>query len=193
VTDLEELADEAIVARLAVGDTRAFPILVTRYRRRVYAVLVRATGRAQDADDLFQETWIRVARGAVGFDPARQFSSWVARIATNVAIDWMRSAATRSSFGPAHAADAAETAATASLDAAETMAADAELRRVATALAKQPERKREAILLRSFEGMSEIEMSAQLGIPKGTVKSRLSNAVATLREALREETIDGDA
>jgi len=193
VPPFTELSDEAIVARIAVGDTRAFPVLVARYRRRVYAVLVRATGRPQDADDLFQETWIRVARGAARFDPCRQFASWVARIATNVAIDWMRAAGTRARFNAGADEDAADDAASSGPIASEAMVAEIERRRLATALASLPERMREAILLRYFEGLSEHAMSAQLGVPQGTVKSRLSNAVGALRRALVEEAPDVDA
>ena len=187
-----ELTDEAIVARIAVGDTRAFPELVARYRRRVYAVLVRATGRPQEADDLFQETWIRVARGAAGFDPTRQFASWVARIATNVAIDWMRAAGTRAGVS-AEEPEASSHAASPTPLASEAMEAEVERRRLAAALANLPERMREAILLRYFEGLSEHAMSTQLGVPSGTVKSRLSNAVSALRRALVEEEPDVDA
>lgn len=182
-----------IVARLAVGDTGAFPELVTRYRRRVYAVLMRATGRAQESDDLFQETWIRVARGAARFDPSRQFSSWVARIATNVAIDWMRAAGTRAAVTAGLGSDATHDAPSDVLTAEEALVAEVERLRLAAALAKLPERMREAVLLRYFEGLSEHAMSTQLGIPQGTVKSRLSNAVSALRRALGEEARDGDA
>ncbi|MDB4957368.1 MAG: polymerase subunit sigma-70 [Myxococcales bacterium] len=188
-----QLTDEAIVARLAVGDTGDFPVLVTRYRRRVYALLFRATGRSQDADDLFQETWIRIARGAARFDPSRQFSSWVARIATNVAIDWMRAASSRAPVGAGVGADAAEDAISDVPTASESLVAEVERRRLAAALAKLPERMREAVLLRYFEGLSEHAMSSQLGIPHGTVKSRLSNAVTALRRALIEETPSDDA
>lgn len=188
-----EISDEAIVARLAVGETREFPVLVERYRRRVYAVLVRATGRRQDADDLFQETWIRVARGAASFDPSRQFSSWVGRIATNVAIDWMRAARTRAGVGAVAEEAVVASAASASPSAVDELVAEAEWRRVADALAKLPERMREAVMLRYFDGLSETAMSDQLGIPQGTVKSRLSNALATLRRALVEEAPDVDA
>lgn len=181
-----ELTDEAIVARLAVGDTRAFPSLVERYRRRVYAVLVRSTGRPGEADDLFQETWIRVARGARGFDPSRSFAAWVGRIATNVAIDWMRAA---SAHGTPTTADSDDMPAT-SPTPSEALLIAAEMQRVAAALAKLPERMREAVLLRYFDGLSEQAMSEQLGIPKGTVKSRLSNAVVALRRTLDEETTD---
>ena len=188
-----ELTDEAIVARIAVGDTRAFPVLVTRYRRRVYAVLVRATGRPQEADDLFQETWIRVARGAAGFDPSRQFASWVARIATNVAIDWMRAAGTRASVNAGAEPEVSSHAASPAPLASEAMEVEVERRRLAAARANLPERMREAILLRYFEGLSEHAMSTQLGVPSGTVKSRLSNAVSALRRALVEEEPDVDA
>lgn len=134
--DSAPLTDEAIVARLAVGDTVAFPVLVTRYRSRVYAVLMRATGRSQEAEDLFQETWIRVARGAAGFDPSRRFSSWVARIATNIAIDWMRAASSRPSAGAGHEGDVAEHAASDLPSARESMLADVERRRLTAALGK---------------------------------------------------------
>jgi RNA polymerase sigma factor (sigma-70 family) len=73
------------------------------------------------------------------------------------------------------------------------MAIDVERRRLAAALASLPERMREAVLLRYFDGLSEHAMSAQLGIPQGTVKSRLSNAVTSLRRALDEEVTDGEA
>ena len=179
-----ELTDEAIVARLAVGDTRAFSSLVDRYRRRVYAVLVRATGRPEEADDLFQETWIRVARGARGFDPSRSFASWVGRIATNAAIDWMRAAG---SHGASTTAETDDVPAASPSPSAALLAA-AESQRIAGALAKLPERMREAVLLRYFEGLSEQTMSEQLGIPRGTVKSRLSNAVVALRRTLEETT-----
>jgi RNA polymerase sigma-70 factor (ECF subfamily) len=181
-----ELTDEAIVARLAVGDTRAFPELVERYRRRIFAVLVRATGRVDEAEDLFQDTWIRVARGARGFDPTRSFASWVGRIATNVAIDWMRASRSRGIATPADP----ETVTSEAPTPAESLLAVAERARVAGALASLPERMREAVLLRYFGGLSEQAMSEQLGVAKGTVKSRLSNAIAALRRTLDQETTD---
>jgi RNA polymerase sigma-70 factor (ECF subfamily) len=92
---MDSLSDEALMARVAVGQTDALNILVPRYRSRVYAVLLRATGTPADAEDLFQETWIRVARRANTFDPSRSLAPWVAGIATNLAIDWTRSPSRR--------------------------------------------------------------------------------------------------
>ena len=131
------LSDEALVARLAVGDTSRFSTLVERHRQRLYAVLVRVTGRPQEADDLFQETWIRVARRAVTFDPSRSFASWVARIATNVAIDWMRTNAAK----PRPEADAAsEEQPSTSLGADAELHRRSELTRISAAMAELPNR-----------------------------------------------------
>jgi RNA polymerase sigma-70 factor (ECF subfamily) len=186
----EGLSDEAIVARLAVGDTREFSILVGRYRKRVFAVLLRATGRRQDAEDLFQETWVRVARRAATFDPERSFGAWVARIATNVAIDWMRASRTRENVAGTIDHEASDRAASDSPSAVDGLVAETEYRRVSDALAKLPERMREAIMLRYFEEQSEGAMAEHLGVPQGTVKSRLSNAIATLRRSLATKEND---
>jgi RNA polymerase sigma-70 factor (ECF subfamily) len=186
----EALTDEAIVARLAVGDTREFPVLVDRYRKRVFAVLLRATGRRQDAEDLFQETWIRVARRAASFDPERPFAGWIARIATNLAIDWMRATRTRANVAGVIDHEASDRAPSNTPNAVDGLVAENEWRSVSDALGKLPERMREAIMLRYFEGQSEDAMADQLGIPHGTVKSRLSSAIAALRRTLASREND---
>ena len=64
-------SDEELMRAVAHGDERALASLVERYAARIHAFLTRVTGDRDDADDLLQDTWMRVARGARGFDPAR--------------------------------------------------------------------------------------------------------------------------
>ena len=94
---MDALADEALMSQVAVGETRALGVLIRRYRGQVYGSLLRATGRSSDAEDLFQETWIRVGQRAHTFDPSRSFAPWLGVVTTRVAIDWSRSADRRAS------------------------------------------------------------------------------------------------
>ena len=184
-TDPGTLSDEALMARLALGETGVLSLLVSRNRRRVFAVLLRATGRRDDAEDLFQETWIRVARRAVTFDPARPFSPWIAGIATHLAIDWMRSSATRSARAAPWSSKEIETVP----HRVPEPVPDEDARRaeMASALASLPEQLREAVLLRYFDELSEKEMAEKLDVPPGTVKSRLHHALRALRNTLSKE------
>ena len=66
---VQDCPDEELAARAAMGDTRALGTLVQRYRSRVYAIFLRATGRPEVADELFQENWVRAARRMPTYDP----------------------------------------------------------------------------------------------------------------------------
>ena len=160
--------------RVALGDPAALAGLVERHSARVHAYLVRYTRSREDADDLLQETWIRVARSARRFDPARRFRTWLYGIATNLGRDLFRRRGSRARGLLDAAAQAQATP--------PPEAGIAERRELRERIAKLPERMREVVLLRYFEGMNEAEMSAALGIARGTVKSRLHSALGRLRE-----------
>jgi RNA polymerase sigma-70 factor (ECF subfamily) len=176
---MDALADEALMSQVAVGETRALGVLIRRYRGQVYGSLLRATGRSSDAEDLFQETWIRVGQRAHTFDPSRSFAPWLGVVTTRVAIDWSRSADRRAS---SEGFD--EEAASAEANAEQRLGQHHDQRRVAHALEQLPEHMRAAILLRYFHELTEREVSARLGIPTGTVKSRVHNGLKALRDAL---------
>ena len=157
--------------RVAQGDGGALAGLVERHSARVHAYLVRYTRSREDADDLLQETWMRVARAARRFDPTRRFRTWLYGIATNLARDLFRRRGSRERARlevpretPAREPDIAER------------------RELHARIEKLPDRMREVVLLRFFEGMNEAEMAATLGIARGTVKSRLHSAMGRLRE-----------
>lgn len=173
--DLEQQSDAYLVGMIVNGDTDAVRPLIDRYRKPLGAVLQRALGSSPDVDDVFQEKWIRVVRSARRYDPAQRFSAWLFTIAWNLVKDrWSRHVAQDdTALGELHdqAMSAEERAL--SRDTAE---------RLRELVARLPERMAEAILLRYFEELSEKQMAERLGIPIGTVKSRLHHGLNRLRK-----------
>ena len=167
-------SDEDLMAAVASGDETALAALIDRYAARMHAYLLRYSGNREDADDLLQETWMRVARSASRFDTARRFRSWIYGIATNLARDLFRRRTTRER---ALLDLATQPPAAPNADSVDR----GELRE---RIAKLPENMRAVLLLRYFEGMSEVEMAEALNVPGGTVKSRLHAAIGKLNESL---------
>jgi len=165
------------MAAVAAGDEAALALLIDRYADRVHAYLVRHSGNRDDADDLLQETWVRVARSAKSFDTAKRFRSWVYGIATNLARDLFRRRTTKQI---ALRAIAQTSARDPGPDRVEDLVAGRELR---DRIAELPEAMRAVVLLRYYEGMSEAEMAEILEVPSGTIKSRLNAALRKLRGA----------
>jgi RNA polymerase sigma-70 factor (ECF subfamily) len=177
-----DVNDAYLVGSIANGDADAVRPLIERYKQPLAAVLQRALGNSPDVDDVFQETWIRVVRSAHRYDPAQRFSAWLFAIAWNLVKDrWSRrvthddvdlatmASAERSPEERAVAADRAE--------------------RVREVVARLPARLAEAILLRYFEELSEKDVAERLGIPVGTVKSRLHHGLRKLAETMDEELL----
>jgi len=159
------------MAAVASGDEAALAALIDRYAAGIHAYLLRHSGNREDADDLLQETWVRIARSAKSFDTARRFRSWVFGIATNLARDLFRRRMTKERALRTLAMSPPATPVADSVDRGELRARIAEL----------PENMRAVLLLRYFEGMNEAEMADALEIPRGTVKSRLHAALRELR------------
>jgi RNA polymerase sigma-70 factor (ECF subfamily) len=159
--------------RVQSGETPAFTELFSRYRSRLHRFLARRVGDAA-ADDLFQETWLRVVRARDRFDPARRFSTWLFQIANNLCRDSGRRRTVKG-----RAEDAVREAGRAD-PRPRTPAPDLRID-VARRLAALPDRLSEVLVLRYFEQMTEGEIAEVVGIPPGTVKSRLHAAIHTLR------------
>ena len=165
-------SDEELMRGVARGEEAALSLLIERHAAPLHAYLARLCGDASEAEDLLQESWMRVVRGATSFDPTRRFRSWAYGIATNVARDRYRRARAR---GGVHLPLPA-TMASASGEARSLARLDLRGR-----LAELPERLRQTLVLRYYEGMDEPEIAETLGIARGTVKSRLHAAVSALR------------
>lgn len=173
-------SDEELMAQLQEGDERALAQLMQRYQGPLYGFLSRRVGSA--ADDLFQETWIRIVRARERFDTERRFAAWLYQIANNLCRDrYRRVDAMRRAVDSFRAEDETlrEAPATPALAEGDSM------RERVLAL---PDRLREVLVLRYYEDLGEEEMSRVLGVPRGTIKSRLHAAVKALREGIARES-----
>lgn len=175
--------DEAACARaLARGEEAALRLAMGRWGDVLYGLLLRCTGSRDDADDLFQELWLRVVRAAPTIDPDRSLGGWLHRIALNLVRDAARREAA-CPWQPSVDGTVPETTdPTPAPDA--VVAAGQEAAALRRAIARLPERQREVLLLRWIEELSEREVAEAMGIPPGTVKSRLHHALRNLRAAL---------
>lgn len=165
---------------IANGDSDAVRPLIERYQKPLAALLGRALGSSPDVDDVFQETWIRVVRSAARYDPEQRFSSWLFAIAWNLVKDrWSRRP-------PVDDVNLTSLPAAGRSPEEDALRED-RARRVRAMVAQLPERLAEAVLLRFFEELSEKEMADRLGVPVGTVKSRLHHGLRKLREQNEEK------
>jgi len=174
--------DADLVRRLQRRDPRAMAELYDRYGRMVYALIVRVVRDGGVAEDLAQETFMRVWNRVQAFDAARGgLLPWMLAVARHRAIDYLRSAAGRMR-------NAVELTATDHpalfADMERTLLDSDRLRRVRTALEKLSENHRTVIELAYFEGLSQTEMAERMGQPLGTVKTWVRAALKNLRDDL---------
>ena len=182
---MDELSDEALMARVAMGESWALEALVHRYRHRVYGVLLRGVGRTAEADDLFQETWLRVITRIHRYDEDRPFEPWLFAVARNLALDHLRRTSPESLDEPSETGGSRG----ARLGSEEPGTLDRLLDRerqevLVRTLALLPALYREALTLRFEEEMTFEEMAAVLSAPVSTVKSRVQRALALLRRRM---------
>ncbi len=194
---LERVSDDLLVQRVVEGDLRAFELLYDRYARPVFSLAFRMLGDPGEAEELLQETFVRLWQQAGRYDARRgSFGSWLMSIAHNLAVDALRQRSRRPQRAdfvdlatlPLQDIDERATA----LEAAEV----SELRdRVRRALAQLPEPQRQAIELAYFAGLTHSEIAAVLGEPIGTIKTRLRLAMQKLQVLLRDHSTGdlGDA
>ena len=190
--DLANLPDADVVALAQQGRDVAFRELVHRYERPVFSLVYRMVRDRELAEDLTQDTFVKVLTHVDKYRPEFKFSSWLFKIANNVAIDHLRRRTldTVSMDGSPHAgtADAVEAS---SFDVAvpqENALDELEAREVGTAIERaiarlRPEY-RSCILLRHVEGRSYEEIAATLDLPLGTVKTYIHRARHELRKEL---------
>ena len=167
--------EEALVRRAQAGDQAAFRALVARHRDRAYALALRLTGSGADAEEVAQDAFVRAWRALPAFRGEAKFGTWLHRIVARLALDRRVQLVTRSKR-EAPESDAPEAAAPES-------SGDENERVLALLLAELPERARAAVVLYYYEDRSVSEVARILGVPEGTVKTLLSRARVSLREA----------
>lgn len=177
---------DADVARLRRGDLDALTILVQRYQHRLYRYLLRLVRQPDEAEDLFQQTWLRVAAQIRRFDPKRNFDAWLFTLARNLAIDHLRRLRPES-LDEHEARESGHTpAALRASDAPpiDVLIARERSRFVASAMDTLPLLYREVLVLRFEEEMKLEEIADVLDAPLSTVKSRLRRGLENLKETL---------
>jgi RNA polymerase sigma-70 factor (ECF subfamily) len=200
-------ADLEAVTRAASGDHEAFRVLVERYQGRAHGLALRILRDEEQAKDVVQEAFLKAYRTLDRFEGRSSFYTWFYRVVTNLCIDAKR----RAPAGRAVEWDDAQALAVpvgSGLDAVDPASQHArspagELERaqlreaITRAIDALPEDARRTLLLREVDGLDYAEIAACLGIPKGTVMSRLHNARRRVRALLAEYGVtrgdEGDA
>jgi RNA polymerase sigma-70 factor (ECF subfamily) len=187
---LEFEADEVLLERLAGRDADALDALYNRYGRVAFALAYRILGSPETAEDVVQEAFLAVWRGAASYERTRGHPrGWLLSVVRNRAIDALRAREVRPKVG-------ATLTDVASIPAGDGDPADDALRRIDAAairdaLTSLPPEQRETVELAFFSGFSYPEVAARMGAPLGTVKSRMRLALERLRGLLLAEDAVG--
>ncbi|MDR0249187.1 MAG: sigma-70 family RNA polymerase sigma factor [Oscillospiraceae bacterium] len=172
-------------------DKRAFERLVREHEKTLYNLALRMTGNEHDAADMTQETFLRAWRAIDRFRGESAVSTWLYKLCANVCMDFLRARRRRAAYEtePPNRDDAAGYAAEVP---DMTYSPETELERallregLQNALNKLPREQRRALLLREIGGLPYADIAAALGIPEGTVKSRIARAREQMRVLLTE-------
>ena len=188
----ERDADIELLRAVQAGDASAFRGLVEKYQNRVYNMVFGMVRNREDARDITQDAFVKAYNNLDSFRLEASFYTWLYRIAMNLAIDFIRKRQRHgnTSFEEAIAARD-EDGGIAEVHHTEDPRRSLERKRlhqkIMDAMQELPEDQREAILLRELEGLSYKEISDIMGIPEGTVMSRLFYARKKLQKTLAEE------
>ena len=193
MVDKDLRTDEQVVRQFIAGDESAFDELVHRYYRQVYAFLTRFVGRADAAEDLTQEIFIKVHQSVATFDTTRKFKPWLFAIAANKARDAFRASGRRvKTVSIQQGRNEEDQTLSDILPGQEELPADEMIRRemgerVRQAVDRLPENLKEVILLAYYQQLQYKEISEILDIPLGTVKSRVHKAVQMFASIWKSE------
>ncbi len=184
--------DRLLVARVLAGEQEVFGELVKRHQTRVFALARSLLRNQADAADIAQEAFVRAFGNLRRYRAEGSFSAWIAKITSNLAIDFMRRQKVQASTeltddlpepGAGHAGILASQLPADPQSAALRRELGAQLQE---ALGRLPEKHRAILILREIDGLSYQELSEALEIPVGTVMSRLFHSRAKMQEILRE-------
>ena len=180
------------LTRLRKGDLEALAGLIEQYQARLYRYLLRLVHEPATAEDLFQQTWMRVAEKIRKYDPKRSFDNWLFTVARNLAFDHMRRYRPESLDEPLRSGGSRlELLASDSPGAMEEMLGAERAALVGAAMETLPLIFREVLSLRFESDMKLEEIAAILQIPLSTVKSRLRRALEDLRNILTNQLKQG--
>jgi RNA polymerase sigma-70 factor, ECF subfamily len=188
-----DTADEDLMVMYQKGEVRAFEVLLSRHRKPVYNFILRFIGDRETAEDLLQEAFMRVIKGAEAYKRQAKFTTWLYTIARNLCVDQTRRRKHRkhaSLDAPMDGSD--ESGTLMDVLPSSEMASDrksvnkqlhATMQRAIGALSDE---QREVFLMREIANLPFKEIAEITGVPENTVKSRMRYALERLQEALSE-------
>ena len=183
-----ERSDDKLFEAYRDGDTAAFELLLARHQSPLFGFLCRMVGDRALAEDLFQETWLRVVREARRYRAEQKFSRWLFTIANRLALDALRR---RKRWATVSVDDEESTVELKADDPSAAVKTDRRqmMGRVQAALATMSPQLRQVFLLRENSGMSFKEIAALTDAPLGTVLWRMSAALKHLRKELEADGV----
>ena len=166
------VADDRQLARLVLGgDTAAFEYLFDRYRDAIHRLFLQRTGNAEDADDLLQETFIKVYMNLHRYSPEYTFGQWLYTIARNTFIDYVRKRQDDLPIDEKFSSPASNTPTP-----EESVINSQQRHQIELCIARRPENYRRLIRMRFFDEYSYEEIAVKLSLPLGTVKTQIHRA-----------------
>jgi RNA polymerase sigma-70 factor, ECF subfamily len=179
----------ALVAAAKAGDARAFEALVSRYRKRIFALALHITGSASEADDIAQDVFLKAYRALAEFEGRSQFFTWVYRMTVNRSLNVRRDRARRGE----NVLDDPRLELAIAVDARSNPGREAELRqtygRLLRALDALPVDMRTTVILVSLQGLSHGEVAVVQKVSEGTIAWRMHEARRRLHEAMTPEKL----
>jgi RNA polymerase sigma-70 factor (ECF subfamily) len=180
--------DIDLLKAVAAKNDAALGQLYDRYRLILFGVLMRILNNREEAEDVLQEVFLQVWRRAVDFDENRgRPFTWLVTLARSRGIDRLRSLASRERVAVAGASEMPDEVSDAAADAIRSERVGA----VNSALADLPEDQRKPLVLAYFDGLTQSEIATKLGVPLGTVKTRMRTAMIKLRESFGKSSYFG--
>ena len=181
-----------LLRRCLAGDEAAYRELVRRYQRAVYSVAFRMVRSAEDAEDLTQETFVRVFKALDRYDPARPFQAWLFTITSRLSIDHIRRRRMKTvplfRSEPGSEEEHAVELEDQGLLPDQLAVHSEEERGVRDLIDTLPPHYRIVVLLRHQQDLSYEEIAEMLHLPLGTVKARIHRARALLKQRIEGET-----
>jgi RNA polymerase sigma-70 factor, ECF subfamily len=188
--DLAALSDQALIAQLQTQDSGALDELYGRYSRAIYSLSFRILGDGSAAEDVLQEVFLKLWRQPQSYDATRgTLSAWLLSVAHHRAIDFLRRQRTRAEHQFPEGWEEAPWENNDGNDPADLASHSEDVTAIKRALTQIPASQRIAIEMAFFQGKTHAEISAELGEPLGTAKTRIRLGMRKLRTLLEADGV----
>ena len=185
--NLDDITDEQLIAKFQLGDVQAYDVLVRRYKDQLLNFIYRFVGNRSDAEDIVQETLLRVYKNKHMYKEIAKFSTWVYTIAGNLAKTELRRRKRHKIFSVSNFVNEERDYDIPDKAHSPEKQVDSTIQEsiIQKAIEKLPVKFKEVIILRDIQGFAYEEISQILDIPLGTVKSRVNRGRLKLQEDLK--------